>query len=133
MREHQRILEDLRTSFGSTGGSPGPADVIAALTRVAGTAFAAARSLADTPQSDYTRLTGDLAMARQLEVTFKIFRDAGRELRITRLAHFGEVAERHHDEYSADAKRLLTQMFVERAQSAGETVRSTAEQSRRVS
>ena len=73
------------------------------------------------------------AMARQLEVTFKIFRDAGRELRITRLAHFGEVAERHHDEYSADAKRLLTQMFVERAQSAGETVRSTAEQSRRVS
>src|SRR5437870_3991590 len=90
MREHQRMLEDLRTSFGSTGGSPGPADVIAALTRVAGTAFAAARSLADTPQSDYTRLTGDLAMARQLEVTFKIFRDAGRELRITRLAHFGE-------------------------------------------
>jgi hypothetical protein len=63
-------------------------------------------------------------------VTFKTFRDAGRTLRLDHLAHFGETAERHHDDYSADAKRLLLQMFVERAQDATDGARSVAADSR---
>src|SRR5207248_9137494 len=118
MREHQRSLEDFRASLRNTNTastSTSPADIVGAAKRVAGTAFAAARSLADTPQSDYSRLVGDLALARNLEVTFKVFRDAGRQLGIDRLAQLGEIAERHHDDYSAEAKRLIQQMFVEHA------------------
>jgi hypothetical protein len=133
MREHQRMIEELRASLGSGGDPAGPTDSAEALRRVAGTAFAAGRSLADAPRSDYSRLVGDLSMVRHLEVTFKLFRDAGRELRLARLAHFGEIAERHHDEYSGDAKRLLLQMFVERAQGAADVVHTVIEQSRRFS
>src|SRR3954471_674092 len=129
MREHQRMLEEFRASLGntSTSTSASPADIVGAAKRVAGTAFAAARSLADTPQSDYMRLVGDLALARNLEVTFKTFRDAGRQLGIERLAQLGEVSERHHDEYSAEAKRLIQQMFVERAQGAADVVRGVTD------
>jgi hypothetical protein len=127
MRHHQRLLEDFRASLGS-GPTPGsPSDLIGTATRMAGTAFAAARSLADTPQSDYVRLVGDLALARNLEVTFKTFRDAGRQLGIERLAQIGDLAERHHDDYSAEAKRLIQQMFVERAQGAAEVVRGASD------
>jgi hypothetical protein len=115
MREHQLMLEELRTDL---GGRP---------------AFAAVRiprSLADAPRSDYQRLVADLDLARRLEVTFKTFRDAGRQLRIERLARVGEMAERHHDEYSADAKRLLLQMFIERAHDATDGVRAMTTDSR---
>lgn len=131
MSEHQRSLEEFRAILGSTtprsSTPPSPQDIVGAIKRVAGSAFATARSLADAPQSDYLRLMGDLALARQLEVTFKTFRDAGRELRIERLAQLGEMAERHHDDYSAEAKRLVLQMFVERAQGAAEVARTVSD------
>ena len=114
MREHQLMLEDLRSSLGA------PTHL-----RVR-----AARSLADARVSDYQRLEADLDLARQLEVTFKTFRDAGRNLRIDGLARLGELAERHHDDYSADAKRLLLQMFIEQAQDAADAVRRVAHDSR---
>jgi hypothetical protein len=114
MREHQLMLEDLRATLG--GGSDFPA-------------IRVARSFADAPVSDYKRLSDDLDLARRLEVTFKTFRDAGRSLRIDRLARLGEMAERHHDEYSADAKRLLLQMFMERAKDAADGVRAVASDS----
>lgn len=114
MREHQLMLEDLRTTLGA-GQHLG--------VRIA-------RSLADARISDYQRLSADLDLARQLEVTFKTFRDAGRNLRIDRLARLGEMAERHHDDYSADAKRLLLQMFIERAEGAVEAIRQVAHDSR---
>jgi hypothetical protein len=117
MREHQLMLEDLRTKLGA-GKNLG--------VRIA-------RSPADARVSDYQRLSADLDLARQLEVTFKTFRDAGRSLRIDDLARLGEMAERHHDDYSADAKRLLLQMFMERAQDATEAVRRVAEDSRAAS
>ena len=82
MREHQLMLEDLRTSLG------------------AGKAFAVIRvprSLADTAVSDYQRLAADLDLARRLEVIYKTFRDAGRALRIEGFTRVGETAERHHD------------------------------------
>jgi hypothetical protein len=114
MREHQLMLDDLRNTL----GAPTHLRV-----RVA-------RSLADARVSDYQRLEADLDLARQLEVTFKTFRDAGRSLRIDVLSRLGEMAERHHDDYSADAKRLLLQMFIERADGAADTVRREAHDGR---
>jgi hypothetical protein len=109
MREHQLMLEEVRQSLDDASGA----------SRVGiRRAVAFGRGLADAPTSDYQRLQSDLDLARRLEVIFKTFRDAGRSLRIDRLARFGETAERHHDDYSADAKRLLLQMFVERADGA---------------
>jgi hypothetical protein len=126
MREHQRALEELRGTLGSdpAGNS---IDIPGAVNRVAGTAVAVARSLADAPQSDYDRLSADLSLARQLEVKFRTFRDAGRELKIDGLARVGEKAERDHDDYSSDARRLLQSIFVERARGAAEVVRSVSD------
>jgi hypothetical protein len=111
MREHQLMLEDLRASLGAKSEVH---------------AIHVARSFADAKVSDYKRLSEDLDLARRLEVTFKTFRDAGRQLRIDQLALVGETAERHHDEYSSDAKRLLLQMFVERAHDASDGIRAVA-------
>jgi len=127
MRHHQAKLEEFRASLGARPAKSGSAELAGMVRQAAGTAFAAARSLADAPQSDYTQLVGDLSMVRQLEMTFKVFRDGGRQLGIAALAQLGEIAERHHDEYSADAKRLLQQMFVERAHGAVDIVRSFAD------
>lgn len=127
MRHHQTMLEEFRASLGARPAKSGSSELAGMVRFAAGTAVAAARSLADAPQSDYTQLVGDLSMVRQLEVTFKVFRDGGRQLGIVGLAHIGEIAERHHDEYSADAKRLLQQMFVERAHGAVDIVRTFAD------
>ena len=127
MREHQLMLEELRTLMGTAKGANPPAELIGAIRKAAGTALGVARTLADAPTSDYQRLSYDLDLARRLEVTFKTFRDAGRVLRIDRLAKFGETAERHHDDYSADAKRLLLQMFLERAEGASEVTRAAVD------
>ena len=115
MREHQLMLEDVRASLGAGKIPP---------------ALRVQHALADAAVSDYQRLVADLDLARRLEVTFKTFRDAGRSLRIDRLARLGEMAERHHDEYSADAKRLLLQMFIERAKDAADGVQAMANDSR---
>lgn len=116
MREHQLMLEELRSTLGAPAAQP--------LVRGVG------RSLADARISDYQRLASDLDLARRLEVTFRTFRDAGRTLRMDALSRLGELAERHHDDYSADAKRLLLQMFIERADGATEVVRLSAVDSR---
>jgi hypothetical protein len=115
MREHQLMLDDLRTTLGADQTLP---------------AVRVRHALADTAISDYQRLVSDLDLARRLEVTFKTFRDAGRSLRIEPLARLGEMAERHHDDYSADAKRLLLQMFIERAETGVEGVRERTADSR---
>jgi hypothetical protein len=115
MREHQLMLEELRTSLsGRTDFPP----------------IRMAHAFADSRISDYKRLSDDLDLARRLEVTFKTFRDAGRSLKIDRLARLGEMAERHHDEYSSDAKRLLLQMFIERAHDAADGISHVATDSR---
>jgi hypothetical protein len=129
-REHQLLLEDLRATLGATKGSNPPAELAGAIRKAAGSAVGVARSLADAPISDYKRLVSDLDLVRRLEVTFKTFRDAGRALHIDYLARFGDLAERHHDDYSAEAKRLLLQMFIERADGAADTLRAIAPDSR---
>ena len=115
MREHQIMLEELRTTLGAGRNL---------------SALRIARPFADARVSDYQRLAADLDLVRRLEVTFKTFRDAGRSLRNDSLARLGETAERHHDDYSSDAKRLLLQMFIERADGAADTVRRVATDSR---
>lgn len=127
MREHQLMLEELRTVLGSGADATSPPTPAAVIRKAVGSAVGMAQSLADAPTSDYERLESDLDLARRLEVTFKTFRDAGRALRIDRLAKVGELAERHHDDYSADAKRLLFQMFVERAQGAADVLRTVVD------
>jgi hypothetical protein len=126
MHAHQLRLEQLRDSLGAQKVANPPAELVGALRKAAGNAMGLVQSLADAPLSDYQRLSADLDLARRLEVTFKTFRDAGRALHIDSIAKVGEEAERHHDEYSADAKRLLLQMFIERAQSAAEVFREAS-------
>jgi hypothetical protein len=126
MREHQLQLAHLRETLGAPRGSNPPAELIGALRKAAVPAISVAHALADAPRSDYQRLSGDLDLVRRLEVTFKMFRDAGRTLHLDGLAKLGEMAERHHDEYSADAKRLLLAMFIERAHTAADVVREAS-------
>jgi hypothetical protein len=124
MREHQLMLEELRTSLSAQHGKNPPAELAGAIRKAV---VGVARSLADSRSSDYERLSQDLDLARRLEVTFKTFRDAGRTLRIDGLAKLGEMAERHHDDYSAEAKRLLLQMFLERAQGSADVTRAVVD------
>jgi hypothetical protein len=122
MRQHQMMMQEFQAILGAPAAPANPGEVAGAIRRTAGSVLGFAKGLADAPQSDFQRLSADIDLARKLEVIFRTFRDAGRELRIDRLARIGEMAERHHDEYSADAKRLLVQLFVERAQGAREIV-----------
>jgi hypothetical protein len=111
MREHQRMLEDYQHELGAEAG---------AVKKAVGATLGAARNLADaTRESDFLRLVGDIVMSRQSEDTFKTFRDAGRELGLTRLARIGEEGERGHDAYNRDANRLVEQMFVEHVREGG--------------
>jgi hypothetical protein len=123
MHEHQHALRELQEQLGLPIEGGGVARTVR---RLADTAVTAARDLADVaPTDDYTRLLNDLAHARQCEVTFKVFRDAGRALGIAAFARLGEMAERQHDEFASDASRLLQQMFVEHARNAADAVRVT--------
>ena len=123
MREHQRMLEELRHMLGGGERDTGLASTVKSL---AGNVFGIAKDLADAPrQNDFLRLAGDIVLGRQSEDTFKTFREAGRALGIQRLAQVGEVGERHHDEYVKEANRLIQQMFVEKARGAESAFPST--------
>lgn len=112
MRDHQRMLEDYQSELGAPGAG--------VLRRVATAAAGLSRNLADTArESDYQRLLSDVAMSRQSEESFKIFRDAGRSLGLRHLAEIADACERDHDSYNRDAARLVQQMFVERARQPG--------------
>ena len=114
--DHQRLLEQYEHALGAAEGL---------IKKAAGFAFSAARDLADVVRDDdFTRLAGDIVMARQMEDTFKTFREAGRHLGLQQLARIGEVGERHHDEYVKEANRLIQTMFADRVQGAEQTVRA---------
>ena len=113
--EHQRMLEDYQNALGSGEG----------ITKKAiGVALGAARDLADVVQTDdFMRLSGDIVVARQLEDTFKTFREAGRTLGLQQLTRIGEVGERDHDDFVKDANRLAQQLFAERVQGSEASAR----------
>jgi hypothetical protein len=119
MREHQRMLEEYQGELNAQANENVLEGVAERVRRAAGTAFSHAKELADAPRSsDFNRLISDLMLARQGEDTFKLFRDGGRFLGIQRLAEIGEIGERDHDAYVAEARRLAQQLFVERARGA---------------
>ena len=124
MREHQRMLEELRSEIGTAPSSDNPLENLGGtLKRVAGNALGMAKDLADAPrQSDYLRLVSDIVMARQAEDMFKTFREGGRQLGIQQLAQIGDIGERHHDDYVKEANRLVQQMFVEHARGAEHSI-----------
>jgi cell division septum initiation protein DivIVA len=109
---HQRMLEDYQRELGAETG---------AAKEMLGKALGMARDLADAArESDFLRLVGDIVTARQSEDTFKTFREAGKQLGISRLAQLGEMGERDHDEYHREANKLAQQLFVEYVR-AGDT------------
>jgi hypothetical protein len=114
--EHQRMLEDYLHALGAS-------DSLAK--RAVGMAFTAARDLADVVQSDdFMRLCADIVVSRQLEDTFKTFREAGRSLGLQQLARIGEVGERDHDEFVKEANRLAQLLFAERVRGSESQVRA---------
>lgn len=119
MREHQRMLEEYRDELGAEAGT---------LKKAVGGALGVARDLADAArEGDFLRLVGDIVMSRQSEDTFKTFREAGRQLGLTRLAQLGDSGEREHDEYNRDANRLVQQFFVEYAREGDQPVQPMTE------
>ena len=124
MIEHQHMLEDYQRSVGGTDGL---------VKKVAGVALGVVRDFADVVrEDDFLRLVGDIVLARQMEDTFKTFREAGRTLGLQQLAQIGEIGERHHDEYAKDANRLVQQMFVEHVRGSEEAIRAAEQPSGRV-
>lgn len=114
--EHQRLLEDYERAIGSTEGF---------VRRAAGLAMGVARDLADVVrEDDYSRLVGDVTLGRQLEDTFKTFRESGRSLGLQQLARIGEVGERHHDDYVKEGNRLVQTLFTERVQGSEKSIRA---------
>src|SRR3979411_89196 len=70
MREHQRMLEEYQSQLG--------ADVPTGK-NILGAILGAARDLADSArESDFARLVADIALSRQAEDTFRMFREAGK-------------------------------------------------------
>jgi hypothetical protein len=119
MRLHQRMLEEYQSQLGdgqSIGG------------RIVGSAIGVVRDLADAAVADdYTRLIGDIVMARQSEDSFKTFREAGKVLGNPTLQEIGDIGERHHDAYVKEANRLVQQMFVEHVSGVDGTTRATVD------
>jgi hypothetical protein len=108
MRDDERMLEEYLSQLSGDA---------AAERTVVGGAAGFSRELADAARaSDYSRLARDIATARQLEDTFKTFREAGKMMGNRTLHEIGDIGERHHDAYGSEANRLIQHMFVERAQ-----------------
>jgi hypothetical protein len=105
MEHHRKLLQDYRQSLGVESED--------AITRPSPSMIRLGRDLADSRESDYGRLVGDIVAARQLEDLFKTFREAGRMLGDTRLFELGEVGEAHHDDMVREGNRLAQMMFVE--------------------
>lgn len=104
-RQQQQNLENYQEELGAEAGVG---------KKAVGAVLGWTRDLADaTRESDFLRLVGDIVMGRQAEDTFKTFRDAGRQLGMTRLAEVGDAGERQMDQYVKDANRLVEQMFVD--------------------
>ena len=119
MRLHHRMLEEYQSQLGDGQGMA---------SRMVGSAIGAVKDLADAALADdYTRLIGDIVMARQSEDSFKTFREAGKMMGNRTLQEIGEIGERHHDAYAKEANRLIQHMFVERVQGVDGATRVRAE------
>jgi ferritin-like metal-binding protein YciE len=108
MAQHQAMLEQYQSSIGAGEGL---------LKKTVGGVFETAREWSDAVTGDdYLRLVGDVVMGRQMEDTFKTFREGGRRLGDQALERLGEIGEAGHDEYVREANRLVQMLFVEHVQ-----------------
>lgn len=108
MTQHQGMLEQYQSSIGAGQGT---------IKKALGGVLETAKEWVDAVRTDdYLALVSDIVMARQLEDTFKTFREAGRQIGDQPLAHLGETGEADHDRYVQEANRLVQQLFVEHAQ-----------------
>jgi hypothetical protein len=108
IRENQRMLEEYQSQLGAESG--GVKKDRSAATGILPDLADAAR------ESDFVRLVGDIALARQSEDTFKTFREAGRMMGNRTLQEIGEVGERYQDAFVKEANRLAQHLFVEYSQ-----------------
>ena len=107
MSRHQGMLEEYRRSLGGGEGS---------IKKALGGVLETAREWIDAARGDdFLCLVQDIVMGRQLEDTFKTFREAGRALGDPRLHELGERGEAEHDRYVQEANRLVQELFVEYA------------------
>ncbi|MBA2245112.1 MAG: hypothetical protein H0W11_09145 [Gemmatimonadetes bacterium] len=108
MREHQRMLDEYRTSLGDESGG-GVKEAVGALLGKARDAVDAMR------ENDFLRVVGDVVTIRQAQDTFATFAAVGDQLGEPRLAEIGRMGETEHDEMQRDFNRLAQQLFVELA------------------
>jgi hypothetical protein len=109
MTQHHGMLEQYQSSIGAGEGT---------LKKAVGGFVSTAREWVEAAAGDdYMALVGDIVMGRQLEDTFKTFREGGRVLQDERLERLGDTGEADHDRYVRDANRLVPQLFVEQVRS----------------
>jgi hypothetical protein len=108
MTQHQAMLEQYQSSLGAGEG---------VLKKAVGGLFETARPWFDAlAGDDYLCLVGDVVMGRQMEDTFKTFREGGLRLGDQALRRLGEIGEAGHDEYVREANRLVQMLFFEHVQ-----------------
>ena len=105
MHMHQQMLEHYQQALGTETG---------AFKRASAKAAGFVRDLADRARdSDYHKLVTDMLVSRQCEDGFWTFREAGIQLGDARLERLGDAGWRGHDEYTTDARQLVTILFLE--------------------
>ena len=108
MMQHHGMLEQYQSTIGAGEGT---------IKKAMGGVLGTAREWVEAATGDdYLSLVGDIVMGRQLEDTFKTFREGGRALGDDALARLGDVGEADHDRYVQEANRLVQQLFVEHVQ-----------------
>lgn len=108
MTQHHGMLEQYQSSIGAGQGT---------LKKAVGGVLETAKEWVEAAtRDDYMALVSDIVMGRQLEDTFKTFREGGRALGEEPLARLGETGEADHDRYVQEANRLVQQLFVEHVQ-----------------
>jgi hypothetical protein len=110
MHQHQAMLEHYQQALGTETGAG---------KRAIAKAAGFVRDLADRARdSDYHKLVTDMLVSRQCEDAFWTFREAGLQLGDSRLERLGDTGWRSHDEYTTDARQLVTILFLEHARGA---------------
>jgi hypothetical protein len=110
MHMHQQMLEHYQQALGTETGAG---------KRAIAKATGFVRDLADRArESDYHKLVTDMLASRQSEDAFWTFREAGIQLGDSRLERLGDAGWRGHDEYTSDARHLVTILFLEHTRGA---------------
>lgn len=108
-QEHQRLLEDYRSTLGEPAGE--------GVKGVIGSVLGKARDVADRFRGDdFLRLVEDEVMIRQSQDTFATFANVGEKVGEPRLADLGRRGMQDHERMSGEFNHLIQQMFVENVQ-----------------